>query len=453
MKSSPTRRVLTAVAGVAALAHPARRLQRRRRRIRPTARSRSRISTQNAEAERRPRRRRSSRRSRPRTPTSRSSSRRSPAGTEGDNLIKTQARPPARWTTSSTTTRARCFQALNPDQTLVDLTDEDWVERPHRRRSTAVVSTDNGIYGAPVGHVAWPAPSSTTRRSTQSSASRSRRRGTSSSRTTRRSRLPASTPDHPDLRRHLDHPAVRARRLRQRARRGPGLGRASTRANEAQVRRRARARRASRTSRRASRRAAATRTSPRRLYDDGVAHGRDRRGRAVPDADRRRLDRSRRTTPTSSTTSASSRCPRPTPHDTALTVWLPNAIYIPKTTEGDKLEAAKKFVAFAQPEAGCEVQNTATVAQRSVRDQRVRAARRRARHGRRTCSRTSTRARRTRRSSSSPRSRDRTSRTSRSRSAPASRAAEGRRRAVRRGREEAGPAARPRGLVIAGPIC
>lgn len=47
--------------------------------------------------------------------------------------------------------------------------------------------------------------------------------------------------------------------------------------------------------------------------------------------------------------------------DTKLTVWLPNAIYIPKTTEGAKLEAAKKFVAFTQSEGGCEVQNTAMV--------------------------------------------------------------------------------------------
>lgn len=43
--------------------------------------------------------------------------------------------------------------------------------------------------------------------------------------------------------------------------------------------------------------------------------------------------------------------------DTKLTVWLPNAFYIPKTTEGDKLEAAKRFIAFAQSEAGCEIQN------------------------------------------------------------------------------------------------
>jgi len=47
--------------------------------------------------------------------------------------------------------------------------------------------------------------------------------------------------------------------------------------------------------------------------------------------------------------------------DTKLTVWLPNAVYIPKTTEGAELDAAKKFVAFVNSEAGCEVQQTAMV--------------------------------------------------------------------------------------------
>jgi len=47
--------------------------------------------------------------------------------------------------------------------------------------------------------------------------------------------------------------------------------------------------------------------------------------------------------------------------DTKLTVWLPNAVYIPKTTEGDKLEAAKTFVAFLNSEAGCEIQTTVMV--------------------------------------------------------------------------------------------
>lgn len=47
--------------------------------------------------------------------------------------------------------------------------------------------------------------------------------------------------------------------------------------------------------------------------------------------------------------------------DTKLTIWLPNAVYVPKTTEGAELEAAKKFVAFINSPAGCDVQNTAMV--------------------------------------------------------------------------------------------
>jgi raffinose/stachyose/melibiose transport system substrate-binding protein len=44
--------------------------------------------------------------------------------------------------------------------------------------------------------------------------------------------------------------------------------------------------------------------------------------------------------------------------DTRLTVWLPGAAYIAKTTEGDKLDAAKKFVAFINSPDGCAIQNT-----------------------------------------------------------------------------------------------
>ena len=38
-----------------------------------------------------------------------------------------------------------------------------------------------------------------------------------------------------------------------------------------------------------------------------------------------------------------------------LTLWLPPAVYVPKTTEGDKLEAAKKFLAFVASQEGCQV--------------------------------------------------------------------------------------------------
>jgi raffinose/stachyose/melibiose transport system substrate-binding protein len=39
-----------------------------------------------------------------------------------------------------------------------------------------------------------------------------------------------------------------------------------------------------------------------------------------------------------------------------LTVWLPNALYVPKTTTGAKLDAAKKLLAFVVSPAGCESQ-------------------------------------------------------------------------------------------------
>ncbi|ROQ39753.1 raffinose/stachyose/melibiose transport system substrate-binding protein [Frondihabitans sp. PhB188] len=44
--------------------------------------------------------------------------------------------------------------------------------------------------------------------------------------------------------------------------------------------------------------------------------------------------------------------------DTKMTIWEPGGAYIPKTTEGGKLAAAKKFVAFMNSSAGCEIQNT-----------------------------------------------------------------------------------------------
>jgi raffinose/stachyose/melibiose transport system substrate-binding protein len=39
-----------------------------------------------------------------------------------------------------------------------------------------------------------------------------------------------------------------------------------------------------------------------------------------------------------------------------LTLWLPGGIYIPRTTEGAKLDAAKKFVNFATSPEGCAAQ-------------------------------------------------------------------------------------------------
>jgi raffinose/stachyose/melibiose transport system substrate-binding protein len=43
-----------------------------------------------------------------------------------------------------------------------------------------------------------------------------------------------------------------------------------------------------------------------------------------------------------------------------LTAWFPNAFYVPKSTTGDKLAAARKFLAFAASPAGCAAQGKAS---------------------------------------------------------------------------------------------
>lgn len=46
--------------------------------------------------------------------------------------------------------------------------------------------------------------------------------------------------------------------------------------------------------------------------------------------------------------------------NTQMTLWLPNSVYIPKTTTGAKLDAAKKFIEWINSSEGCEVQQTAS---------------------------------------------------------------------------------------------
>ena len=124
------------------------------------------------------------------TPMSPSSSSSGPAGTEGDNLVKT------RLATGDMNdiffyNSGSLLQALHPADTLVDLSEEA-VHREHRgvlpahglaggRRSTA---------SRPARR--WVAGSCTTRRSSPTTGSRCPRRGPSSRRTTTRSRPPAS---------------------------------------------------------------------------------------------------------------------------------------------------------------------------------------------------------------------------------------------------------------------
>ena len=56
--------------------------------------------------------------------------------------------------------------------------------------------------------------------------------------------------------------------------------------------------------------------------------------------------------------------PGPDASTNGLTVWMPtNTVYIPKSTEGDKLEAAKKFVEFLTTPESCDIQSETTAPQ------------------------------------------------------------------------------------------
>jgi raffinose/stachyose/melibiose transport system substrate-binding protein len=70
-----------------------------------------------------------------------------PAGGEGDNLVKTRLAT-GEMNDLFYYNSGSLFQALNPDDTLVDLSDQDWVDSLLDDFVTTV-STDNGLYGAP----------------------------------------------------------------------------------------------------------------------------------------------------------------------------------------------------------------------------------------------------------------------------------------------------------------
>ena len=209
-----------------------------------------------------------------------------PGGTEGDNLMKTKLAT-GEMADVFHYNSGSLFQALNPDQNLVPLTDEPWVAEL-TEDFKAVVSTDRTAPTAPRGttqaggvHLQQeglrePRPGGADdlvgvrgqRREDQG-----RRQGHAA---------PA------DLRRHLDLTAVRARRLRQRRGAGPGVGHRVHR-QQAEVRRPAGAAELRQPGRSCTRPATSTRTSPRRVRrrTQGDRH---RGGRALPDADQRHLD-------------------------------------------------------------------------------------------------------------------------------------------------------------------
>jgi ABC-type glycerol-3-phosphate transport system substrate-binding protein len=55
--------------------------------------------------------------------------------------------------------------------------------------------------------------------------------------------------------------------------------------------------------------------------------------------------------------------PGDAPDSNPLTVWQPGAVYVPKNVEGAKLESVKKFMDFLTTPESCDIQSTATAPQ------------------------------------------------------------------------------------------
>jgi ABC-type glycerol-3-phosphate transport system substrate-binding protein len=72
-----------------------------------------------------------------------------PQGSEGDNLVKTRLAT-GEMTDMFAYNSGSLFQALSPDQNLIDVSDEAWVDKLDENFKP-VVSTDNGLYGVPLG--------------------------------------------------------------------------------------------------------------------------------------------------------------------------------------------------------------------------------------------------------------------------------------------------------------
>lgn len=71
-----------------------------------------------------------------------------PSGSEGDNLIKTRLST-GEMADVFVYNSGSLFQALSPDSTLTDLSDQEWVDALDDD-FTSVVSTDEGVYGSPI---------------------------------------------------------------------------------------------------------------------------------------------------------------------------------------------------------------------------------------------------------------------------------------------------------------
>ena len=278
-----------------------------------------------------------------------------PAGTEGDNLMKTKLATGEMadvfWYNSGS-----LFQALNPDQNLVDLSDESWVG-DLQDTMAAVVSTGTGVYGAPFGstqagavlynktiyaELGLEVPTTWDEFAANNEAIAAA--GTTAVIQTYGEtwtsqlfilgdfgNVLAQDPDWAEEytagnRKYVDEPGLQGFVNQQEAAEAGWFNQDFASA----------------------------------MYDDGIRMVATGEGAHYPILTSA-VSTIQQNYPDNVEDVGVFPLPAQDAADTKLTIWLPNAVYIPNTTEGDELTAAKAFVAFINSADGCEVQNTAMV--------------------------------------------------------------------------------------------
>lgn len=273
-----------------------------------------------------------------------------PGGTEGDNLVKTKLAT-GEMEDVFTYNTGSLLQAINPDQNLVNLADEEWASTLIDS-FIPVVSTDNGLYGAPNGasqaggvlynipmyeELGLEVPSSWDEFMANNDAIKAAGKtaiiqtygDTWTSQLFVLGDFGNVTAQDPDWateytannRKYADQPALQAFINQQEAYDGGYFNEDFASA----------------------------------LFDDGVRMVATGEGAHYPIL-------------TGATSTIAQNyadniadvgyfpLPAQDAADTRATIWLPNAVYIPSSTEGAELEAAKKLVAFVNSPEGCELQ-------------------------------------------------------------------------------------------------
>ena len=281
-----------------------------------------------------------------------------PQGTEGDNLIKTRLST-GEMDDLFSYNSGSLFQALSPDQTLVALDDEEWVGTLDENFAKAV-STDSGIYGVPMGQsmagavlynkdiyadLGLEIPTTWDEFIANSEAIMAAGTAAPIVQTygdTWTSQLfilgdfnnvLAENPDWADEytaneAKYVDQPALAGFEHLQQVHEAGLLHE----------------------------------DFPSALYADGVTMVATGEGAQYPILTFA-ASQLMTTNPEAADVVGSFPLPGPDAETNGLTVWMPNGVYIPKSTEGAQLEAAKKFAAFLATPESCDIQSESTAPQ------------------------------------------------------------------------------------------